>query len=195
MPRKNSTSWSVGNPVTSARLNQFNSDIDDLYSTWSDRLKAYQLAGDGLLVRIGAGAYRVWSNEGIYAGGTVTVADDTTTYIMFKNDGTIQTSTVTWVADYARICRAVASAWVVTLIQDKPDLLGGLLGGSAGFSNITSTTYTKGLLTAFTADAINYTITYEWTGFNWRRMKTISNSTNTWTISYTWRFISWISKT
>lgn len=49
----------------------------------------------------------------------------------------------------------------MTLIQDKPDLLGGLLGGSAGFSNITSTTYTKGLLTAFTADAINYTITYE----------------------------------
>lgn len=189
MPRKNSTSWTPGNPVTATRLNHINSDIDDLYANGSDRLKAYQLAGDGLLVRIGAGAYRVGSNEGIYAGGTVTVANNTTTYIMLKNDGTIQTSTSAWNPDYARICRAVASSGVVTLIQDKPDLLGGLLGGSAGFSNITSTTYTKWLLTAFTADAINYTLTYEK-----KRLKTISNGTNTWTITYTNWKLTWSVK-
>lgn len=191
MPRKNSTSWSPGQAVSSTRLNDFNEDLDDLYSTWPDRLKAYQLAGDGLLVRIGAGAYRVGSNEGIYAGGTLTVANNTTTYIMLKNDGTIQTSTSAWNADYARICRAVASAGVVTLIQDKPDLLGGLLGGSAGFSNITSTTYSKWRLTAFTADAISYTITYS--GY---RVKTITNGTNTWTPTWSVSWVlTWITKT
>ena len=60
MPRKNSTSWSVGNPVTAARQNAINSDLDDLYALGSDRLKVYRISTDpALQVTIGAGNYRV----------------------------------------------------------------------------------------------------------------------------------------
>lgn len=59
MPRKNSTSWSVGDAVQAARLNAINSDLDDIYANGSDRLKIYQNTGDGLLVRIAAGIWRV----------------------------------------------------------------------------------------------------------------------------------------
>lgn len=64
MPRKNSTSWSVGNPVTATRQNAINSDLDDLYALGSDRLKLYRISTDpALQVTIGAGNYRVGSAE------------------------------------------------------------------------------------------------------------------------------------
>lgn len=89
--------------MESVRLNQFNSDLDDLYALGSDRLKLYQLPGDGLLVRIGAGNWRVGDNEGTYSGGTFTVSDNVTTYVMLDNAGAFQYSTVGWNSNYARI--------------------------------------------------------------------------------------------
>lgn len=59
-----------------------------------------------------------------------------------------------------------------------------------GFNNITSTTYSKGLLTGFISDAVTFTITYKW-----KRINTIANGTNTWTINYVNGKISTISKT
>ncbi len=196
MPRKNSTTWAVWNPVTSARLNQFNSDLDDLYTLGSDRLKIYRLSTDpAFQVTVWAGNYRVWTAEGQYAGGNITVSSSVTTYVMISSAGAIVTSTSGWNGQNARLGTVVSNgSWITAINIWKSDVIGWELGGG-WFSNITSTTYTKGLLTSFTADAINYTLTYEGTWFNWRRMKTISNGTNTWTISYTWRFISWISKT
>lgn len=47
------------------------------------------------------------------------------------------------------------------------------------YSNITSTTYTKWLLTGFVADGITFTITYIW-----RYVKSVTNWTNTWTVTY-----------
>ena len=61
MPRLNSTTWSVGNAITATRMNQINSDLDDLYSKGSDRMKVYD--GGGLNITIGAGTFRVGSTE------------------------------------------------------------------------------------------------------------------------------------
>jgi len=61
MPRLYSTPWTVGDAITASRMNQINSDIDNIYSTGSDRLKVY--AATGLDVNIGAGTYRVGSSE------------------------------------------------------------------------------------------------------------------------------------
>jgi hypothetical protein len=42
-------------------MNQINSDLDDLYSKGSDRMKVYD--GGGLNITIGAGTFRVGSTE------------------------------------------------------------------------------------------------------------------------------------
>ncbi len=97
MPRQNSTSWVPNDPITAARLEDFNQDIDDLYANGSDHLKVYHLATQpALQVTIGPGAYRVGSSEGQYAGGTLTVSSSVTTYIMINSAGVIQTSTSGW---------------------------------------------------------------------------------------------------
>lgn len=94
MPRKNSTAWAPGNPVLATRLDDFNEDLDDIYTTGTDHLKVYRLAAHpALQVTIGPGTYRVGNAEGQYAGGTLTVGVSVTTYIMVNSAGAIQTST------------------------------------------------------------------------------------------------------
>ena len=58
------------------------------------------------------------------------------------------------------------------------------------FNNISATTYNKWLLTGFISDGITFTITYKW-----RRINTIANGTNTWTVNYVNGKISTTSKT
>lgn len=187
MPRKNSTAWSVGNWITAARLNAFNADIDDIYSTGSDRMKVYRLTTDpDFQVTIGAGNYRVGSAEWQYAGGNVTVGASTTTYIMLNSAGSIVTSTSGWNWQNAKLAIVVSNASAITSITIwRNDLVGGELG-AAGFQNITSTTYTWRKLTAFTADGVNFTVNYE----RWV-LKSISNWSNTWTVTRNgWKIIS-----
>lgn len=187
MPRKNSIAWSVGNWITSARLNAFNADIDDLYSTWSDRMKLYRLTTDpAFQVSIGAGNYRVGSAEWQYAGWNVTVGASTTTYIMLSSAGAIVTSTSGWNGQNAKIWKVVSNgSWITSIEIWRNDLVGGELG-AAGFQNITSTTYTWRKLTAFTADGVNFTVAYE----RWV-LKSISNWSNTWTLTRNqWKLVS-----
>lgn len=129
MPRKNSTSWSVGNAVQAARLNALNADLDDLYVNGSDRLKIYQNTGDGLLVRIAAGIWRVWDIEWTYAGWTVTVTNTATNYIMINNTWTIIVNTTGYISSNTRLWRAIASGGTCTIIVDKTDAIGGPLSG------------------------------------------------------------------
>ena len=132
MPRKNSTSWSVGNPVTAARQNAINSDLDDLYALGSDRLKVYRISTDpALQVTIGAGNYRVWSTEWVYAGGTLTVANNVTTYIMLDGSGTIVSNTSWYLWANIRLATVVSSGGVITSITlFKNDAFGGDSGGN-----------------------------------------------------------------
>jgi hypothetical protein len=184
MPRKNSTTWNVGHAVTATRLNQINSDLDDLYTLWSDRMKVYRLSTDpALQVTIGAGIWRVGTAEWLYAGGTLTVANNVTTYIMISSAGAIVTSTSGWNWQNTRLAIVISSGGAITNITIwKNDAIWWELS-SAWFQDITSTTYTNWLLMAFTADWVNFTLTYEK-----KKLKTITNWINTWTMNYLlWR--------
>jgi len=39
MPRQNSSTWNIADPITSTRLNDINQDIDDIYENGDDRLR------------------------------------------------------------------------------------------------------------------------------------------------------------
>lgn len=192
MPRQNSTDWSPNNPITAARLQDINEDIDDLYATGSDHLKLHRLAWDpALQVRIGPGTFRVWTVEGQYAGGTVTVSPSVTTYIMINSAGAIITSTSGWNGQNAKLAVVVSGASTITSITDWRSQVVWWELWAAGFQNITSTTYSNGVLSSFIADGVTFTITY----YRWRRVASVSNGVNTWTINYSgWR-ISTTSKT
>jgi len=178
MPRLNSTTWSVADAITATRMNQFNSDLDDLYSAGSDRLKVY--AASALNVNVGAGTYRVGSTEWNYAGGVVAMTNNATNYVQIDSTGTIQVSTSAWNANYTRLAIVVTVSGAVTSITKwRNDAVGWVMGAS-GFDNITSTTYTKGLLTSFDADTVTFTLTYNRN----RQVKTITNGSNTWTMTY-----------
>ena len=57
------------------------------------------------------------------------------------------------------------------------------------FKNISNCVYKWWLLTSFTADWVNYTLTYE----SWR-LKTVSNWTKTYTATYSWWLLIWVSE-
>lgn len=178
MPRKNSTAWSVADPITAVRLNEINADVDDLYSTGSDRLKVW--ATTGLNIQIWAGNYRIGSAEGVYAGGTTAVTNNATNYVMLTGAGTLNISTSGWNTNYLRLAKVIAAAGAITSIEVwRPDAVGWVLGGW-GFKNITLTTYTNWQLTSFVWDGVTYTLTYTVSG----AIKTITNGANTWTASY-----------
>lgn len=178
MPRQNSTNWSTGDNISATRLQQINADLDDLYSNGSDRLKVY--ASTGLNILIGAGVFRVGSTEWIYAGGTVAMTNNATNYVQIDSSGTIQVSTSAWNANYTRLAIVVTlSGAISSIVVWRVDAIGWVMWAS-GFKNISAPTYTKGLLTAFTADWTNFTLTYNKN----RQVKTITNGANTWTMTY-----------
>lgn len=192
MPRKNSTAWVPNAPITAVRLEDFNEDLDDAYATGSDHLKVYRLAADpALQVTIGPWTYRVGAVEGQYAGWTLTVGASVTTYIMINSAGAIQTSTSAWNGQYTRLAVVVSGVSTITSITDwRNKVVGGEIG-VAWFQNVTSTTYTKWLLTTVVADGVTWTLTYE----KWQ-LKSYTNGVNTWTLTYSsGRRISTTAKT
>jgi len=116
--------------------------LDDLYEEGTHRLRVYRLTGDpALQVRIGTGSYRVGSIDWLYAGGTLTVSNNVTTYVMINSGWVIQTSTSAWDGQYARLAIVVSSGGVITSITNyKSDSVGGDFGGvPTGAINIWST--------------------------------------------------------
>ena len=82
------------------------------------------------------------SAEGLYAGGTLTVTNGTT-YVMIDSNGVIQTSTMEWQGEYAKLAIVTASGGIVTNIAIwKNDAVGGELT-KIGFQNISDTVYTR----------------------------------------------------
>jgi len=131
MSRTNSTDWAPWNPVTSARLQDFNEDIDNIYATGSDHFKVYHLSAQpALQVTIGPGTFRVWGTEWQYAGWTLTVSASVTTYIMIDTAGVIQTSTTAWNSLYTRLAVVVSGVSTITSITDwRNKVVGGVLWG------------------------------------------------------------------
>lgn len=106
--------------------------LDDLYLDGSHRLRVYRVSTDpALQVTIGAWGFRVGSLDGSYAGWTLTVADNVTTYVMINNGGSIVTSTSWWNGLYARLATVVSSGGVITSIGNyKSDAVGGDFWGN-----------------------------------------------------------------
>lgn len=128
MPRENSTNWSSGDNVSATRLQQINADLDNLYSKGSDRLKVY--ASTGLNILIGAGVYRAWSTEWIYAGGTVAMTDNATNYVMINPSGSIIVSTSAWDTSNIKLAVVTTVSGVITsIVIWRVDAIGWVIWG------------------------------------------------------------------
>ncbi len=165
--------------------------LTDIYANGDHRLRVYRETGDpAFQVKIGAWTYRVGTAEWQYAWGTLTVWASVTTYVMINSSWVIQTSTSSWNGQYARLATVTSNGSGITAISLwKNDVVGWEVGVD-WFQNITSTTYTRGVLTWFVADSITWTITYK----RWN-IYTVSNGSNTWTANYSNGRLTTTSKT
>ncbi len=133
MPRINSTTWSVNDAITAARLQNFNQDIDDIYTLGTDRGRIRTAASlTALRIDIAAFAWRVGSTSGQYAGGVdIVVTNTATNYVEIDATGTIVINTSGWVTANGRLGTVTCSGGVVTAISIwKVDVIGGTLGTS-----------------------------------------------------------------
>lgn len=131
MPRSNSQDWNEGDTTRAARLQDFNTDLDDLYQYGNDRLRIVPAAsGVAGQVDIGAGSYLVGDARGTYAGTTnVALTLSASNYIMINGAGAIQISTSGWNTAYARLALVVCNGSGITSIALwKTDAIGGQLG-------------------------------------------------------------------
>lgn len=153
MPRINSSNWSVNDQITAARLQDFNEELDDIYTYGNDRGRVRTaISGTALKIDIAAFAYRVGSNSGLYAGGTdISVTNTATNYVMINDAGTIVINTSGFVTENARLATVVCSGGVVTSISIyKPDVVG---GSFLVFDGVTSTTMSGNATLTTASDA------------------------------------------
>ena len=128
MPRKYSATASVGDTINPAKINNINSDIDDIYSTGWDNIKVERaVSGTALRIDISAGHAQVGATIVSYAGATnVVVTNSATNYIMIDNTGTIQINTTGWNSAYCPLFTVVCAGGIVTNIVDyRPSAFGG----------------------------------------------------------------------
>lgn len=131
MPRLNSQNWSAGDQATAARLQDFNEDIDDIYSNGDDRLRVREAAsGTALRIDISAGSARVGTTNVLYAGGTdLVVTNAATNYVEIDSSGTIQINTTGWTDTYTRLGKVTCAGGVITAIEQwRSDATGGDFG-------------------------------------------------------------------
>lgn len=130
MPRKNSSTRAVNDTVTAARLEDINQDIDDLYSEWPDRLRVRKaISWTPLRIDISAGAYYIWSSQGVYWWWTdIVVTNNATNYVMIDNAWTITISTSARTAWLWRLAQVICSGGAVTSIILRNNMV---FGGAA----------------------------------------------------------------
>lgn len=130
MPRKNSTTRSVGDDITASRLNDINEDFDDLYSNGPDRLRVYNaVSWTPLRIDISAGAYYIWSTSGVYWWWTdIVVTNAATNYVMIDSAWSITISTSARTAWLWRLAQVVCAGGAVTDIILRNNMV---FGGAA----------------------------------------------------------------
>lgn len=198
MPRKNSITWSIADPITALRLNDFNEDLDDIYVNGDDRGRIQEaVSATALKIDIAAFSYRVWNISGLYAGGTdISVTDAATNYVEIDDTGTIQINTTGWTDANARLWKVTASGGTITAIEIwKPDVIGGqiwwgewtLVGSQEWSAETTNKTIsvTGGNNKVFKVE-LKSTL---WSANQWLIYMTI-NWLTTW---YNYKYINWSS--
>ena len=164
---------------------RINDAIDDIYDNWDDRVKAFPTGW--LWIQITAWNVRVWSEEFEYLGGTATLTNNATNYVMIDWAGQIVIDTAGRNQQYVKIA-TITTAWgVITNIKQwRIDSIGWQLWGGGWFKNISNCIYKRWLLVYFIADWEEYNLTYE----RWR-VKTITSWEKTYTMTYKWWKLVW----
>lgn len=114
MPRQNSTTWNVTDPITALRLNNFNEDLDDIYNNGDDRLRI--IWKEGLNIEILPGYYRVWQNEGYFEWQEISLNNNSENFIMLDEDGLIVNHT-SWQADKAKLAQITTLSGEITALK------------------------------------------------------------------------------
>ena len=177
-----SFSFDIGDTLSAyidkEHFTQISPSINDLMNNWNDRLRVKPTWW--LDIEITNWNVRVWSQEYFFIWWTATLTNNATNYVMLDWAWIIQIDTTWRNQQYVKIATIITSWWEITSIhQWKMDTVGWQMWWAAWFKNITSTVYTKWLLTQFIADGEQYDLTYQ-NG----RVKTITSGEKTYTMTY-----------
>ena len=156
-------------------IERLNDAVNDLYDNGNERIKA--LPTGWLGIEVTAGNVRVWAQEFYYEGGTATLNDNATNYVMLNGASQIVIDTAGWNQKFVKIA---------TIKQWKMDAIGGEIWGWGGFKNVSNCKYKSGLLVQFLADGEQYNIEYK----NWK-IKKIVVWEKSYTINYKWGKFVW----
>lgn len=185
MPRtaQNRSAW---DQITAALLNLLNTDLDDLFANWSDRLRVRMaVSWTALRIDIWAGAFLIGSVRWSYAWWTdIVVTNAVTNYVMINSAWTIVISTSAFDDNNARLATVVCAWWVITSITDyRVNARGGQPGADLTWSTITAATKQMVNGEAYVADrttlitftlpataAVGEKIAISWKGIGWRKI-------------------------
>lgn len=164
-------------------IERLNNAIDDLYDNGNERIKA--LPTGWLGIEVTDGNVRVWAQEFYYEGGTATLNDNATNYVMLNGASQIVIDTAGWNQKFVKIATIKTQNGAITDIKQwKMDAIGGEIGGWGGFKNVSQCKYRGWNLVQFLADGERYNLTYQ-SG----KLKTVKTGEKTYTITYRWRLI------
>lgn len=164
-------------------IERINGAIDDLYDNGNERIKA--LPTGWLGIEVTDGNVRVWAQEFYYEGGTATLNDNATNYVMLNGASQIVIDTAGWNQKFVKIATIKTQNGAITDIKQwKMDAIGGEIWGWGGFKNVSQCKYRGWNLVQFLADGEWFDLTYQ-SG----RLKTVKTGEKTYTITYRWRLI------
>lgn len=164
-------------------IERLNDAVNDLYDNGNERIKA--LPTGWLGIEVTDGNVRVWAQEFYYEGGTATLNDNATNYVMLNGASQIVIDTAGRNQKFVKIATIKTQNGAITDIKQwKMDAIGGEIGGWGGFKNVSQCKYRGWNLVQFLADGEWYNLTYQ----SWK-LKTVKTGEKTYTITYRWRLI------
>lgn len=179
MPRQHSQNAAIGDAWNAQKVNDINTDLDDLFANGSDRGRVQlAMSETPLMIDIAAFTYRIGSGIGNYAGATdVAVVDDADNYVEINSGGTVSINQVGWDPQKARLALVTALDGEITSITIyRPDVVGGDLsgGGEVDIDNLAFDQY--GRLSYVEINSIPHTLTYQppTLGFDLQQIETPS---------------------
>lgn len=150
----------ISNYIAKEYIDVINNAINDIYDNGDERIKA--IPTGWLWIEITDWNVRVGSEEFYFEGGTATLTDNATNYVMLNGAGTIVIDTEGRNQNYVKVATVITEdGGIVSIKQRKMDALGGLLGGSWGYKNISNCIYDKWNLVYFLADGEEFILEYE----------------------------------
>ena len=159
-------------------IERLNTAVNDLYDNGNERIKA--LPTGWLGIEVTDGNVRVWAQEFYYEGGTATLNDNATNYVMLNGASQIVIDTAGRNQKFVKSATIKTKNWAITDIKQwKMDAIGGEIWGWGGFKNVSNCKYKSGLLVQFLADGERFDLTYKW----WILRK-ITTGEKTYTINY-----------